>query len=38
MSDTSWRRTDMSTRLKDKVSIVTGAGTSSEGMGNGKAA
>lgn len=28
----------MGTRLKDRVSIVTGAGTSGEGMGNGKAA
>lgn len=28
----------MGTRLKDKVSVVTGAGTSGEGMGNGKAA
>ena len=28
----------MGTRLKDKVAIVTGAGTSGEGMGNGKAA
>jgi len=32
------RRFDMGTRLKDKISIVTGAGTSGEGMGNGKAA
>ncbi len=28
----------MGRRLKDKISIVTGAGTSGEGMGNGKAA
>jgi NAD(P)-dependent dehydrogenase (short-subunit alcohol dehydrogenase family) len=28
----------MSTRLKDRVSIVTGAAPSGEGMGNGKAA
>ncbi len=28
----------MGTRLKDKIAIVTGAGTSGEGMGNGKAA
>ena len=28
----------MSTRLTDRVSIVTGAGASGEGMGNGKAA
>ncbi|MGA7870624.1 MAG: SDR family NAD(P)-dependent oxidoreductase, partial [Candidatus Binatus sp.] len=28
----------MGTRLKDRVSIVTGAGTSGDGMGNGKAA
>jgi len=28
----------MGTRLNDRISIVTGAGTSGEGMGNGKAA
>jgi len=28
----------MGTRLQDKIAIVTGAGTSGEGMGNGKAA
>ncbi len=28
----------MGRRLKDKISIVTGASTSGEGMGNGKAA